>query len=484
MARQSAREMESLQVSIESGLYEIADEKLEGLAVFLNMEGTEGLTRLHLIRKVRREIENHVETLEEQGDAEQNITKYLQDIQTFITSPTLEPEEMEPTEIVQEGLAEAKVEFDTLQREFQKMLALQEEKLREAKEKMEQLSKDCLPSKPSKSKPQELRGKPLLVDSGNAGNIGNIIRFRDLRIQGVISDDRNRISYLSLNKQIESAISRGYSENEIVDAVINAISPSLHLKSYLESIKKLSLEQLRQTLRSHYCEKTASEIYQELTNVVQEPSETPLSFLMRALKLRQQIIIASEENNSKIKYDESLINSVFLHTVETGLADENIRTRLRPFLRETDVSDEVLIREINVAMTSEHERQSKLAARKRTLKTNSPASVFSVTAAEEKPTTDSKSQQNKTKQDTLRASIEALRSDFVQFKQSFNPGEAKPQHRQARPPSTCESCKKANNPEKCDHCFVCGSDEHFARGCKKRSTRSGNRGQLRRRDNV
>eukprot|EP00794_Sanderia_malayensis_P013054 gene13054-14397_t len=54
---------------------------------------------------------------------------------------------------------------------------------------------------------------------------------------------------------------------------------------------------------------------------------------------------------------------------------------------------------------------------------------------------DCKSQQSKTKQDTLRASIEALRSDFVQFKQSFNPG------------------------------------------CKKRSTRSGNRGQLRRWDN-
>ena len=84
-------------------------------------------------------------------------------------------------------------------------------------------------------------------------------------------------------------------------------------------------------------------------------------------------------------------------------------------------------------MTSEHERQSKLAARKRTLKTNSPASVSSVTTAEEKPTTDSKSQQNKTKQDTLRASIEALRSDFVQFKQSLNPGEAKPQHRQHDP---------------------------------------------------
>eukprot|EP00794_Sanderia_malayensis_P021210 gene21210-23294_t len=475
--------MESLQVSIESGLYEISDENLEGLAAFLDIEGIERLTRLQIIRKVRREIENQVQTLEEQDKSEENTMKYLQDIKTFIeyTSPTLEPEEIEATETVQDSLTEAKVEFDIMQREFQRMLALQEEKLREAKEKMEQLNKDCLPSKPFKTKPQEFRGKPLLVDSGN---VGNIIRFRDLKSQGVTSNDRNRISYLSLNKQIESAISKGYSENEIVDAVINAISPCLHLKSYLESIKKLSLEQLRQTLRSQYCEKTASEIYQELTNVVQELFEILLSFLMRALKLCQQIIIASEENNSKIKYEESSINSVSLHTVETGLADENIRTRLHPFLLETDVSDKVLIREINFAMTSEHERQGKLAPCKLILKTNSPASVSAVTAVEEKPTMDGKSQQDKAKQDTLTASIEALRSDFVQLKQSFNPGDAEPQQCQARPPSACESCKKANTAEKCDHCFVCGSDEHFARGWKKRSTRSENRGQLRRRDNV
>eukprot|EP00794_Sanderia_malayensis_P005802 gene5802-6500_t len=134
--------MESLHVSIESGLYEISDEKLAELAAFLDIEGIERLTRLQIIRKVRREIENQVQTLEEREDSEENTMKYLQDIKTLIenTSPTSEPEEIEATETVQDSLAEAKVEFDIMQREFQRMLALQEEKLREAKEKMEQLS--------------------------------------------------------------------------------------------------------------------------------------------------------------------------------------------------------------------------------------------------------------------------------------------------------------------------------------------------------
>ena len=105
------------------------------------------------------------------------------------------------------------------------------------------------------------------------------------------------------------------------------------------------MNELRQILRSHYCENSATEAYQELTNVVQEPNETALSFLMRALKLRQHILLASEEKESKIRYDDNLIQNVFINAVEIGLADDAIRTRMRPFLEMSRVSDEVLIRE-------------------------------------------------------------------------------------------------------------------------------------------
>ena len=157
------------------------------------------------------------------------------------------------------------------------------------------------------------------------------------------------MSYTSLNKQIESAIERGYPEPEIIDGIINAVSPSLHLKSYLESIKSLSLAQLRQILRSHYCEKSASEVYHKLTNIVQEANESPLTFLMRALKLRQQVLLASQERDSQIRYDQNLVQSVFVNAVETGLSDEAIRTRMRPFLQTPNITDEALIKEINSA---------------------------------------------------------------------------------------------------------------------------------------
>ena len=91
--------------------------------------------------------------------------------------------------------------------------------------------------------------------------------------------------YFSLNKQIGSVLQNGYSEADVGDGAITSVAPNVHLRSYLGTIHSLSLSQLRLILRSHYCEKTASEAYKELANSVQESNEAPLKFVMRALKV-------------------------------------------------------------------------------------------------------------------------------------------------------------------------------------------------------
>ena len=163
----------------------------------------------------------------------------------------------------------------------------------------------------------------------------------------------------NLNKQIESGLAKGYPERDVIDGVIQAISPALHLKSYLESKKHLSLVELRKILQSHYCEKTPTEAYQELSNIVQEKNESALNFLMRCLKLREQVNVSSQEQNARIKFDEILVQSVFIHSVETDLIDDNIRNRMRPFLQNKKVPDETLIREMSLAMSIENERTNK-----------------------------------------------------------------------------------------------------------------------------
>ena len=162
----------------------------------------------------------------------------------------------------------------------------------------------------------------------NIQPIGNILRIKDFKISGSISNDKGHISLGNLNKQIESGLAKGYSERDIIDGVIQAISPVLHLKSYLESKRSLTLIELRKILQSHYCEKTPTEAYQELSNIVQEKNESALNFLMRCLKLREHVNVSSQEQNAAIKFDETHVKSVFIHSVETGLIDDTIRNRI------------------------------------------------------------------------------------------------------------------------------------------------------------
>jgi hypothetical protein len=96
--------------------------------------------------------------------------------------------------------------------------------------------------------------------------------------------------------------------------------------------RDLTLARLRKILRFHFHEKNATELYQALTNIAQQPNEDSQAFLMRALTIRQKILFASKESGSEITYDSSLVHSLFLHALETGLKDETIRAKLRPLV--------------------------------------------------------------------------------------------------------------------------------------------------------
>ena len=68
-------------------------------------------------------------------------------------------------------------------------------------------------------------------------------------------DEETSLSFVSLSRQIEGAIEKGYSDMEIVEAVIKAMKPGMQLRSYLETVRDLTLPRLRQILMSHYKEK-------------------------------------------------------------------------------------------------------------------------------------------------------------------------------------------------------------------------------------
>ena len=124
----------------------------------------------------------------------------------------------------------------------------------------------------------------------------------------------------------------------------------------------MTLPRLRHILRSHYQEKSATELYCQLSTLVQEPQEGSQSFLIRALDTRQKILFASKEADTQLKYDSLLVQGMFLQAVATGLLDEAIRTRLRPLLQNPGVQVEYLIQQMNEIVLAESERKSKLGS--------------------------------------------------------------------------------------------------------------------------
>ena len=179
------------------------------------------------------------------------------------------------------------------------------------------------------------------------------------KISGQIGEpgQKDRLTFSSLARQIEHGQSKGVPELEIVDAVIRSIIPGMGLRSYLEGKANLTLPTLRRILRSHYQEKSATELYKQLTSEVQGIKEMPQNFLIRTFDLRQKILFASQEAESGLKYDPGLVQSMFLHTALTGLQNDNIKRDLQPYLEQTDISDELLLERMNTACAYETETE-------------------------------------------------------------------------------------------------------------------------------
>ena len=89
---------------------------------------------------------------------------------------------------------------------------------------------------------------------------------RQFKITGQVGElnQKDKLSYTSLVRQIEASMDQEFTEKEIREGVIRAISPGLVLTSYLETSSDLTLNRVRKIIRSHYGVKDTTEMYQNL----------------------------------------------------------------------------------------------------------------------------------------------------------------------------------------------------------------------------
>ncbi len=334
--------LEEMQVEVIAMLNSLCKDKLLSVCEFLHVAEPEKIvskSRMSLISHVLQHLEDITEL--EDGGMSELLRLRDQIIEFNIVTENETTAQSETTE------------KDKLQKELEELKRAMKQKLSEIQQAEEVSTKQSSvqPQPPTAALPQHSENAQLSSPTWR----------KDFKISGQIGDlgQREKLSFSSLAHQIENGLSRGYPECEIVDAVIRAISPGLQLRSYLEGKPNLTLSTLRRILRSHFQEKSATELYKQLTSEFQGNKETPQNFLMRVLDLRQKILFASQEAESGLKYDPALVQSMFLHTVLTGLQSDSIKVDMQPLLLDTKTTDEALLEKLNIACANEAERQRK-----------------------------------------------------------------------------------------------------------------------------
>ena len=287
---------------------------------------------------------------------------------------------------------------------------------------------------------------------------------REFKIFGQIGDagQKDKITFLSLMHQIEAGLARKYKEREVVEAVIRAINPASRLRSYLEGKPSLTLADLRRILRSHYGERDATELYYQLSRARQDVKESPQEFLIRAMDLQQKVRFVSKELTAGPKYEAEQVRAMFLHSLQTGFRSEGVRTDMRPYLQDPNITDEELLEKLNIAASHEAELQQKMNGSR-------PTTVSSVSHNTPDLEPSKTSKPNPLVEDVkelklqVAALVAALQAGGNQSTNSASNRATRPRG----PPRKwgCQGCQTQGVGDQCRHCFKCGSPDHYMRNC-------------------
>lgn len=311
------------------------------------------------------------------------------------------------------------------------------------------------------------------------------LQRREFKIQGgQIGDQGSDISYNNVCRQMEEGRREQFSEAEIVRAVLRAIKPG-NFKDMLMNKDGLTVQELKGFLHSHLGEQSSMELFQELMCTRQKDSETPQQFLYRVIGLKQKILLASKQADAGVKYNESTVRDVFLHTIYQGFTHryDNIRGELKPLLADANVTDEAILKQTNRTMRDENERHRRLGVATRYKPTGVQSAQVEANAAQS-PIVKEENEEKKPKMgmiQELTEKVEKLTSLVELMQQSVDKQKSEQVIRQRRSnmdnkrdkPYGCDKCVQLNLPD-CNHCFYCGENGHRAVGCLQNPKHQGN----------
>ena len=234
------------------------------------------------------------------------------------------------------------------------------------------------------------------------------------------------------------------------------------------------MDELHEILRSHYGESDPSELYQELCSAVQKQKESAHEFLVRIMDLRQRVILASQKS-AGIRYNETTVQDMYKHAIITGLSNDNIRNEISPLLQAGE-SDEVLMAKLVRVERVEQERQKKHGqSRKPGLKISMIDSEETKDIHHAKTSKPDKLEDFKSEvREMLKVGIQAI-SETVSYSSQHNMPRGDNRRGWSQRPKGCKACREDGVGDSCRHCWKCGAENHFAKGCRAPVSGNGRR---------
>ena len=113
----------------------------------------------------------------------------------------------------------------------------------------------------------------------------------------------------------------------------------------------------------------------------------------------------------EIIYNLTLVQEVFLRTLETGLREDNIRTKLRPLLQSTAVDNAELMETMKQIVSPEQEHQQKFVE----ISKSCPVKVQAVEEKSDSKPEHAKKNKTEPKGDELLAALKAVQQEVAQL---------------------------------------------------------------------
>ena len=174
------------------------------------------------------------------------------------------------------------------------------------------------------------------------------MKLKDFKITGTIGcEGANRLSFSSIQYQVDNARKLKYPKREICAGIIRAMGANDDLRNYFESNPETSLDTMMDIFRSTFKERDSASVFTDFQNEYQ---------------VRKKVATLSAEEG--IPYDSDMLARRFFHVMFTGVRNDNIRTELREKCREDyKLPNDKILKFVSEIVAVDTERKEKLSCR-------------------------------------------------------------------------------------------------------------------------